>query len=88
MTIRTVEVPGTQIDVNADIGPGRVVRALLFIEESAPADPGRDPNNLGFDEWEKLFAEMIALSPRNDVPADVSRESMYLSDDEIRNAAG
>jgi hypothetical protein len=84
--VRTVEVPGDQIEVHADIGPGRILRATLVIEEGrAGADEVKPPNELSFEEWAKLFDEMCALAPLNEHPADVSRESMYMTDEEIRH---
>jgi hypothetical protein len=86
MVTRMVELPGDKIEVHADIGTGRVVRAILMIEEpAAGAEAAKPANELTFAEWEKLFDEMCALAPLNEHPADVSRESMYMSDEEIRD---
>jgi len=84
MATKTIDVRGDQIEVHADIGPVKVLGATLRVEDKAGASPS-DPNDLPYDEWEKLFDEMLALAPMNEHPADVSREAMYLSDEEMGN---
>ena len=73
--IRAIEVPGEQVVVHADIGKGRVIKAILFVDDGG--GDSDDPNNRPRDEWERLFNEMLALAPVNEYPADVSREAMY-----------
>ena len=71
--------------VLVDIGPGRVVRAVLTIEDDA-RDPRQEPPFDGEpprDQWEKDFQDMCALAPINQYPADVSREAMYMTDEEM-----
>ena len=92
--VRTIEISGDQIEVKdgqievrANIGPGRVVGATLRIDDSGlePDGSPTDPAKMSFEEWERNFNEMCALAPVNEHPADVSREAMYLSDDELGN---
>lgn len=81
--LRTIEIPGDQIDVHADIGPGRIVSATLVIEEPPPpASPPSAPDRLTLAQWEKELDELLALSPENPYPVDDSREAMYGPDPE------
>ena len=82
MATKSIDVRGDQIVVHADIGPGKILGATVRVEDRSE-EPSADPNDLPYDEWEKVFQEMLALAPRNEHPADVSRESMYLSDEEL-----
>jgi hypothetical protein len=85
--VRTIQVPVDQIEVHADIGPGRIISATITVDDSSTASSiaqPNDPGNRSFEDWEKDFNAMCALAPINQFPADVSRESMYLSDDEMK----
>ncbi|HUO09756.1 MAG TPA: hypothetical protein VM008_15735 [Phycisphaerae bacterium] len=81
-----ITVNGDQIEIHADVGPGRIISANLTIDDGVPASTAAgetDPSKMSFEEWEKNFNEMCALAPINEFPADVSRESMYMSDEEL-----
>jgi hypothetical protein len=84
--VRTIQIPVDQIEVHADIGPGRIISATITIDDSSASGNVQpiDPTNRSLEEWERDFDEMCALAPVNEFPADVSREAMYLSDDEMK----
>ena len=80
-----ITVRGDQIEIHADVGSGRVIGVNLTIDDGVPATAvGSEmgPPNSSFEEWENNFNEMCALAPVNKFPADVSRESMYLPDED------
>jgi hypothetical protein len=54
---------------------GRIIRAIVMVEEPGDVADANDPAAL--EDWEKAFNEMIALAPLNEKPADVSREAIY-----------
>jgi len=84
--LRSVEVPGDQVRVLVDIGPGKVVSATLFIEDGVGGS-GRDSGSSSDDEWEKVLDELLALSPVNPYPVDDSREAIYGPDPDEGGAA-
>ena len=55
---------------------GRIIRAIVMVEEPGDSADGDGPID-DLADWEKAFNEMIALAPLNDAPADVSREAIY-----------
>ena len=82
MAHRTIDLSGDQIQVRADVGPGRVVHAVVTIEDGVQ-DPRLEPPFNGEpprDQWEKDFQELCALAPINHYPVDDSREAIYGDD--------
>ena len=89
--LRTIEIPGDQIEVregqievHANIGPVQVVSATFRIEDGRlnPDGVPADPAKMSYEEWEKNFNEVIALAPHNHYPCDDSREAIYGPDPE------
>jgi hypothetical protein len=81
--VRTVVVPGDQVKVLVDIGPGLVVRAILVIEDPSVIPNASKVNGGDDDPFGKELDDLLAMSPPNEHPADVSREAMYLTDEEM-----
>ncbi len=83
--LRTVEIPGDKIVIQTDVGPGRVVSAIVKIDDDSlnGVVQANSPSQLSLEEWERNFDEIIKLAPLNECPCDISRESAYLSDEEL-----
>jgi hypothetical protein len=79
---RTVDIPGDQIDVHADIGKGRILRATLLIEEVAPA-AGKSTLDTD-DPFGRELDELLAMTEPVSEFVDDSRESFYTPDHELR----
>ena len=79
--LRTVDVPGEQIHVSSDVGPGRILRATLLIEENSIQSAFPCIN--GDDALDRELDELLAITdPASDF-VDDSREAIYTPDDEI-----
>ena len=74
---RTLDVPGEQVKVHAEIGPGRILRATFLIEENGTAKPASGDA----DSFGKELDDVLALT--NPVAGWVGdlREAMYKRDD-------
>ena len=74
-----IQVHGNQIQARADIGAGRVIHAILTIEDASQI-PQKEAPFFGEpprDQWERDLEELLALSPINHHPVDDSREAIY-----------
>jgi len=79
--LRTVDVPGNQIQVNQDVGPGRILRATLLIEDpsaSSASPPSGDDKAL-----ERELDELLAMTAPVADFVDDSREAIYTPDNEV-----
>ncbi len=54
---------------------GRIVRAVVYFDEPQPL--ATSVQTALPDEWEQDLDAIMATAPRNQQPADVSREAMY-----------
>ena len=88
--VRTIEVPGDQLEIQPDgikvhtnIGAGRVISAILRIEE-----PKVDANSTGTppydqDPFGKELDDLLAMNGPTPEFVDDSREAIYTPDEEL-----
>jgi hypothetical protein len=81
--VRTVQVSGDQIQVRADIGPGRVISATLLVEDGIL--PGQTPPpSYEEDPFGKALDELLAATEPVEHFVDDSREAIYTPDEELQ----
>jgi hypothetical protein len=55
--IRTVEISGENIEVHADVGPGRILRATLVIDDRVSSE-----NPSEFDPDDRELEKLLAIT--------------------------
>ena len=75
---RTIDVPGDQVNVRVDVGPGRILRATLLIEDTSTVSVL--PSFNGDDPFERELDELLAMTEPVSEFVDDSRESIYTPD--------
>jgi hypothetical protein len=81
--VRTVEISGDQIEVHADIGPGRIVKATIVIDDSPVNVPLKAPIPYAQDPFGKELDELLAMTEPVNHFVDDSREAIYTPDEQI-----
>jgi hypothetical protein len=79
--VRTVEVRGDQIQVHANIGPGRILSATLLVDDSPTTLP--PPQGAGHDPFGKELDDLLALTDPVETFVDDSREAIYTPDEDL-----